>query len=154
MSADQEELQQLSQQLEAIESQLEALHTELQRLRARQSDIEEAVDALDTLETGSTVQVPLGGGTYVRATVEDMDEVIVGIGSSYAAERTADSAKEVLEDRKDRLADRISELTDSIAELEAEGEELGQEAQQRLQRLRQQQQQDSGLGGLGTGQNG
>lgn len=154
MSGDQEELQQLSQQLEAIESQLEALHTELQQLRVRQSDMEEAVEALETLETGSTVQVPLGGGTYVRATVEDMDEVIVGIGGSYAAERKAGTAMEVLEDRKDRLAGRIEDLTESIAELESQGEELGQEAQQRLQRLEQQQQQSSGMGGLGTGQNG
>lgn len=148
MSTDQEELQRLSQQLEAVESRLEALHTEVQTLQSRKSNIDEAIDAIETLESDATVQVPVGGGAYIRATVEDIDEVIVGIGGGYATEGSESAAISHLEDRQDRIDDRIADLHDAIAELEAQGEELGQEAQERLQRLQQEQaQQQGGLGG-------
>lgn len=151
--SDQQELQQLSEQLEQVESQLEALHTERQTLRARKVEIDDAIEAIESLDTGSTVQVPIGGGARIRADIADIDEIIVQIGSGYATERTEGDACSLLEDRKDRIDERIEELNDTIAQLETEGEELGQEAQQRLQRL-QQQQGGGGLPGAGGGQGG
>ena len=147
MSGGEEELQQLSQQLQAVESQLESLQVQIQTLRARRGDIEEAIEAIETLETGSTVQVPLGGGAYVRATIDDVDEVLVGIGADYAAEREQEGAISLLEERKEQVGDRIEELNEAVAQLEAQGEELSQEAQQRLQRL--QAERGGGLGGAG-----
>jgi len=146
MSGGQEELQQLGQQLQAVESQLEAVQVEIQNLRARQSDIEGAIEAIESLETGSTVQVPVGGGAYVRATVDDIDEVIVGIGSDYAAEQEQDGAVSLLQTRKDNVGGRIEELTEAIDRLESQGEELSQEAQQRIQRM---QTERGGLGDAG-----
>ena len=144
MSGGEEELQQLSQQIQAVESQLESIQTEIQNLRARQGDIDEAVEAIESLETGSTVQVPVGGGAYVRATVDDIDEVIVDIGADYAAERGQDGAVSLLEERKALVADRIDELNDAAAQLRSQGEELSQEAEQRLSQL----QAERGGGGL------
>jgi prefoldin alpha subunit len=140
--------------MQPVESQLEALHREVQNLRARKADIDDAIEAVETLDSGSTVQVPIGGGAYVRATVDDIDEVIVGLGGGYATERTEDVALEVLDDRKDRIDDRIEEVNEIIAELEAQGQELGQEAQQRLQQLRQEQAQGGNLPGVGTDEGG
>ena len=146
MSGGEEELQQLSQQLQAVESQLESLQVQIQNLRASKADIDEAIDAIEALETGSSVQVPVGGGAYVRATIDDIDEVIVGIGADYAAERDQDGAVSLLSERKDNIDDRLEELTDAVAQLESQGEELSQEAQQRLMRL---QAERGGLGGAG-----
>lgn len=146
MSGGEEGLQQLSQQLQAVESQLESLQVQIQNLRARKGDIDEAIEAIDALETGSTVQVPVGGGAYVRATIDDIDEVIVGVGADYAAEQDQDGALSLLEERKGNVDDRLSELTETVAQLESQGEELSQEAQQRLMRLQAEQ---GGLGGAG-----
>ena len=144
MSGGEEELQQLSQQIQAVESQLESIQVEIQNLRARRGDIDEAVEAIESLETGSTVQVPVGGGAYVRATVDDIDEGIVDIGADYAAERGQDGAVSLLEERKALVADRIDELNDAAAQLRSQGEELSQEAEQRLSQL----QAERGGGGL------
>ena len=141
------DLEELSQQLQVVESQLEALQQEVQGLRVRQREIDEAIEAIETLETGSVVQVPIGGGAYVRAAVEDIDEVIVGIGGSYATQQTEAEAVEVLEDRHDRLEDRIDELTEVIAELQQTGEQIGQRAQQEL--IQRQQEASTGQGGGG-----
>lgn len=150
MSGADQELQALSQQLEQVESQLEALHTEVQHIRGQQAEIDEAIDAIDSLDSGSTVQVPVGGGAYITATVDNIDEVIVDIGADYAAERSEADAVDLLEAKKDQLDERIEELNEAIAQLESQGEELGQEAEQRLQQLRQQQAQGGQLPGSGT----
>lgn len=142
-----EELQELSQQLQVVESQLEALQTEVQTLRARKQNIAEAIDAIGTLESDSTVQVPVGGEAYVRATVEDIDEVLVGIGGGYATEQSQSDAADLLEEKQSLLDDRISELTEVITNLQAQGEQLGQRAQQHLQEQQQNQQLQGGQPG-------
>jgi len=137
------ELQELSDQLEAIEAQIESLETQITALRTQKGEVDEAIDAIEGLETGSTVQVPVGGGAYVRATIEDIDEVIVGLGADYATEREQGDAVDLLESQKDRLDDRLDELNEELAELETQEQELGQRAQQ----LQQQQMQQQGMGG-------
>lgn len=139
-----EQLQELSQQLQLVEEQLEALQAQVQQLQATKQNINEAIEALDTLETGSNVQVPVGGGAYVKASIEDIDEVIVSIGGGYASEQNQTDAIALLEDRKDLIDDRISEVTSAISELEEQGQQLGQRAQRQLQ---EQQQNQPGPGG-------
>jgi prefoldin alpha subunit len=55
-------MQELQQQLEALEQEKRAIEAEIEGDRERQSAIDEAIEAIETLETGSTVQVPLGCG--------------------------------------------------------------------------------------------
>jgi prefoldin alpha subunit len=133
------ELQELSQQLQELDAQQESLEDEVERLQDEQAEITEAVDALESLETGSTVQVPVGGGAYVRATVDDIDEVVVGIGSDFAAEQPRDDAIETLRSKRDTLSERIEEFQADIEEVENEIGQLEQKAQQ----LQQQQQQQA-----------
>lgn len=148
MSGNEEELQELSQQIQVIESQLEAVQREIQVLNARKNNLTDAIDAISTIDTGSTIQVPVGGGAYVRATVDSIDEIIVGIGGGYSTEGDDDEAVSILEDRKDRIDERVSDLNEAVAELETQGQQLSQEAQRRVQRLQQEQlQQQGGMGG-------
>ena len=139
----QQQLQELAQELEAIEQQREALEAEVQSLQAQQREIDEAIEALESLESGSTVQVPLGGDAYVRAEIADIDEVIVSLGGGYAAERDQDGAADSLESKKETLDERIEDIRSDIAALEQESDELEERAQQmqaqQMQQLQQQQ---------------
>ena len=92
------------------------------------------------------MRTTIGGGAYVRATIEDIDEVIVDLGADYAAEAEHEDAIALLEEQRDQLDDRIEELNEELAELETEEEQLNQRAQQL-----QQQQMQQGMGGLGGG---
>nr|WP_267128241.1 prefoldin subunit alpha [Natrarchaeobaculum aegyptiacum] len=129
---------------------MQALQTDVENVQDEKSNVDEAIDALDQLETESTVQVPIGGGAYLRATIQDIDEVIVDLGADYAAELEEDDAVSALESKKENLDERVSELNSEIAELQTEQEELEQQAQQLQQQAMQQQLQ--GLGGQGEGQ--
>ncbi len=139
MGGGQQQLQQLSQELQALDEEIETLEGEIDDLRAEQADIDEAVEAIETIDTGSTVQVPLGGGAYVRAEVQDIDEVIVSLGGNYAAEQEQDDAIDVLRRKQEALDDRIAETQGDVDELESESQQLEQQAQQMQQQMQQQQ---------------
>ena len=65
--------------------------------------------------------VPIGGGSYVKARLETVKKIVVGIGADVAVERTLQQAKEQLETR--------------IAELEKTRETLGQQFNQVVERI-------------------
>ena len=135
-------MEQLQQQLQLLEQEKQAIRGAIQSTRDEQAEIDEAIEAI---ETGSTVQVPVGGGAYVRAEIADIEEVVVGLGGGYAAERDSDGAIDSLETKKDALDDRIDELEAEIDEVDAESDELEARAQQmqqqQMQQLQQQMQQ-------------
>jgi len=136
-----QQLQQLSEELQQIEAAIGALETEIEGLRSEQLEIDGAIEAIEELESGSTVQVPLGGGAYVRAAVDDIDEVIVDLGANYAVEQEQGDAIDALESKRDGIDDRIEELNEELTELESESEQLERRAQQMQQQLQQQQMQ-------------
>jgi len=113
-----------------LEQEKQAIENEIGNIRDEQGEIDEAIEAIGALDTGSTVQVPLGGDAYVRAEVQDIDEVIVTLGGGYAAERDSDGAIDSLEQKKETLDDRIDELEAEIDAVEQETEDLEAKAQQ------------------------
>ena len=139
------QMQEIAEQLEALEQQQDALQAEIQSLQGEQQEIDEAIEAIEELDSGSTVQVPLGGGAYIRAEIADIDEIIVELGADYAAEREQDGAIDTLESKRDTLDDRIEGLRSDVAEVETQTKKLEEEAQQmqaqQMQQLQQQQQQ-------------
>jgi prefoldin alpha subunit len=146
MGGGQQQLQQLSQELQAIDEEIETLKAEIDDLQTEQAAIDDAIEAIDTLDTGSTVQMPLGGGAYVRAEVQDIDEIIVDLGGDFAAEQEADDAADALRTKQEVLDDRIDEVRAEVGELEDESSELEQQAQQMQQQMQQQQMQGQGDG--------
>lgn len=141
------QLQELESQLQELEQVRAALQAEVQELRAEQVEIDEAIEALESLETGATVQVPVGGDAFVRAEVQDIDEVVVKLGGEYAAEQDRAGAIETLEHKTETIDDRIDALREDISEIESQTEELEQEAQQLQQEQLQQLQQQLGQQG-------
>ena len=141
------QLEQLSQELEVLERQKEAMEAEIEGFHDEQREIDEATEALENLDSGSTVQVPLGGDAYVRAEVQNVDETVVSLGGGYAAERDEEGATETLERKRDALDDRIAEMREEISDVEAERDQLEQQAQQLQQQ--QMQQLQGQMGGLG-----
>jgi prefoldin alpha subunit len=134
------QLQELAEQLEALEQHQEALKTEIESLKTEKVAVGEAIDAIEALETGDTVQMPLGGGAHVQATVDDIDQVTVELGADYAAERDQDGAIDTLSSKQETIDDRIEEVREEIADVESETDQLRQRAEQlQSQQLQQQQ---------------
>jgi len=136
------EVQEIAQQLEELEQHQNALEEEIEGLQQGKREVDEAIEAIGELETGSTVQVPLGGGAYVRAEVVDIDEITVDLGADYSAERDQEGAVSSLESKQETLDERIGEVRAEITEIESETEKLEDKAEQlQAQQLQQMQQQ-------------
>lgn len=139
------QMQELSSRLDELEQHREALVNEITSLEEEQRDVDEAIEAIETLDSGTTVQVPLGGGAFVRAEVVDIDEVIVDVGASYAAERDQDGAVKTLEAKHDTLTERIEELRSDISEVDGQRQQIQQQLEQhQAQQMQQLQGQASG----------
>ncbi|MFC5971816.1 prefoldin subunit alpha [Halomarina salina] len=141
------QMQELQQQMEAIDDEVESLEEEIEEYEQEKRDADEAIEAVERLDSGDTVQVPLGGGAYVRAEISDIDEIVVELGGGYAAERDQAGAVESLNRRKDLIDERIAGVQEDIGELEAESDQLEQQAQQMQQQQMQQLQQQMGQQG-------
>lgn len=144
-----QELSQQLQELDQVEGQLEA---QIQSARARREEVEDAIEALQELETDATVQVPLGGDAYVKARIEDIEEVIVDLGGDFSAEQTREGAIDALERRTEQVDEQIERIEESLEEVGEDIEQVESRAQQLQQQLMQQQAQaQQGGGGLGLG---
>ncbi len=130
MSGAERDAREMSQELQAIQAEIQELTRERESLRATLENLEGAVDALERLESDSTVQVPLGGSAYVRASIEDIDEVIVDIGGGFSAQRDRDGAISTLRERQDTVEQQIEEMTERLGELQSESGDLEQQLQQ------------------------
>ena len=140
------QMQELSSQLEELEQHRQALQAEIESLQAQKRDVDDAIEAVENLETEMTVQVPIGGGAYVRAEIEDIDEIIVDVGADYSAERDQEGAVTTLEHKKETLDARIAEFREDIQQVESQSQQIEQQVEQlqaqQMQQLQGQMQQD------------
>jgi prefoldin alpha subunit len=83
------------------------------------------LDGLGKEKKGAELFVPVGGGTYIKAKLDNTEKVVVGIGADVAVERTVKETKVEFEAR--------------IAELEKSREILGQQLEQVYGRIQQNQ---------------
>lgn len=108
---------QVRQQLAAMEAQREYLAEVTLEARRALSTLEHLANA----PAGETVLVPLGGGAYVQAKVEDPRKALASLGSGVHAELpSADAAARVrsrvenLESAQQALAKDIARLSDEL----------------------------------------
>jgi len=116
VSSDEETFRRLAVELRILEGTAEALQSRMNLVGAALTELRVASMTLEGVEKEkkkASLFVPIGGGSYVKAKLDSVEEVIVGIGADVAVERTMKEARENLENR--------------IAELEKTGNTLGQQ---------------------------
>jgi prefoldin alpha subunit len=103
---DEEEIRKISVELRFLEQTAEALQSRLSMLNAVTQDLTYANMTLDSLEKekeNSELLVPIGGTSYIRAKLDNPDNIIVGIGAGVSVEKTRQEAKELIKKRLEDL---------------------------------------------------
>ena len=128
-----EELRRLSVEIRLLEETAQALQSRANMVNAIIKDLTYAKMTLEGLEknkTGSELLVPVGGSSYIRASLQDPDKVIVGIGAGVSVEKTTQEAKEIIKKRledleKTRMAlqQRFAQVAQKMTEDRAKFEE-------------------------------
>lgn len=128
-----DEVRRLIVELRILESTAEYLQSRVNLINAAITELNLASMSLEGIEKkdSDSIFVPIGGGSYVKAKLEDTDKVVYGIGAGIAVEKSIKEAKE-------GIAGRIAELSKTKAALEQQLNQVlmrMQEGQNKLQEL-------------------
>ncbi len=138
----QQQLAELSEKHQVYQYQAEAISQQLNMVKLTIKDVETALTTITALKdetAGKETLVPIGFGSFVKATLPDPGKVVVGIGSGVSVEKKTDDAKAFLENRKDELTKYHDQLNNSIAKLAQELQNI-QKLVQKHQHAQQSQQ--------------
>ena len=102
------ELQLMQGTAETLQQRLAILQNAMANLRVA----EESLKGLDEAEEGAPVLVPMGGGTFVRAELGDLSNVIINVGAEVSIDMALEDA---IENVKGRLED-IEKASGSVEE--------------------------------------
>lgn len=117
---EEEELRQLIAELRVLDATSEALQSKLAWVNAAMTELTLSKMALEGVEkekTDAPMFVPIGGGSYVKAKLEDSDTIIVGIGAGVAVEKTLKEAKAVLDERMRELEKTRANLQNQFGQV-------------------------------------
>lgn len=126
MSSEDEKFRRLAVELRMLEGTAETIQSRINIVNSALTELSISNMTLEGIEKekqNSSLLVPIGGGSYIKAKLESADTVIVGIGAGVATERTINEAKENIEQR--------------IADVEKTRAALQQQLTQVIQRLQE-----------------
>lgn len=102
---DEETLRKFLTELKVLEGTANMIQSRLNIVDAALMDITTAnlsIEGIKNNTSGSEILVPVGGGSFIRAKLSDVEKVIVGVGAGVCIEKTV---AESLEDFKNRQSD-------------------------------------------------
>jgi len=104
---------------EALQAYLERLKGQLQGMLEAFTQASIAKTALDEVEEGREVLVPVGAGSYVRGKIVERS-VIIPIGGGYFVEVPPENAKEKLDKTIERLKKMHEDISKEIQRVEGD----------------------------------
>jgi prefoldin alpha subunit len=140
MSGDNEALRRLIPELQLLEGVAEELRTRIGLVNAAMSEFHAATSTIEGLKqatTGTTILVPIGGGSFIRAKVTDYEKVIVDVGANVSLEKSFDEAHEGLETRIRELEKTRANLQAQLQETESNSNRLRNQVRELSQRRQQ-----------------
>ncbi len=132
----QQQLAELSEKHQVYQYQAESLAQQINMVKLTIRDVETALTTITALKdepAGKETLVPVGFGSFVKATLTNPNTVVVGVGAGVSIEKNIDDAKAFLDKKKDELNKYLEQLNGTIAKI---GQEL-----QNIQKLVQKHQQ-------------
>jgi len=130
-----QEMRQAMGVLEAYKAQLEAINEQGQLLQMSLEDYFRAKDTLLAVskgKPGDEVLMPVGGSSYVHASIVHSDRVLVGVGTSVSMDKPVEEAIATVEARIGEMMDALKKVSESRTVLESKMQQLSQGLQQGL----------------------
>ncbi len=104
--SNEEETRKLIVELRLLEGTAQTLQARLNFVNAASNELTMASKTLEGLrekDRKESVFVPIGGGSYIKANLEETDKIVYGVGAGVAIEKT-------LEESSQEITNRVSEL--------------------------------------------
>jgi len=133
-----QEIRQAMATMDAYKAQLEAMNEQGQLLQMSLEDYSRAKDTLESIakgKPGDEVLMPIGGSTYVYASIVKSDRVLVGIGTSISMDKPMEDAIAIMSTRLAELMDALKKVSEGRTVLEAKMDQISQVLQQEYQKM-------------------
>lgn len=131
-------------QLEGLKSQLdqevEFLSSSIAQLKVVQTKYVEAKDSLNVLNKnnqGKEILVPLSSSMYVPGTLNDVEHVLVNVGTGYYVEKNVDDSKVFFKRKIEFLTKQIEKIQPALQEKHAMKQAVIEVMNVKIQQLQQ-----------------
>ena len=131
--SNEEEMRRLVVELRILEGTAEALQSRINWVDAAFAELNLAKRTLEGMgkeNSEAPVFVPIGGGSYIKAKITDVDKVVYGVGAGVSVEKS-------LEEAKQGVDERISELERTKRTLEQQFSQVIKRIQENRERLQE-----------------
>ena len=138
-------LEKLIYEIQALRGVAESVQQRIGLLNATITEVQLAISTLEGVSeegSSSSMLVPIGGGSYLRATLESSDKLIVGVGADVAVEKTIAECKEdfqsrilELENFRTSLKQQFDEISTKMSGLQREAQKVAQESRGETQNV-------------------
>ncbi len=109
------QLQQLEAEAHAYEQQMEVINFTMQEIQ----HAIEATEVLSTTDIGKDSLIPIGANSYVCGSIPQAKRIIIGLGSSVAAEVEVADAVKHLNERRTKLIEVQGQFAARLNEISA-----------------------------------
>jgi prefoldin alpha subunit len=119
-SKNEEEFRRLNMELRLLEQTAETLQSRMNMINAAGTDLRYAqttLEGLDKENEKSELLVPIGGTSYIRARLDNPNQVIVGMGAGVSVEKTRQEAKEIIKKRLEDLEKARASVQQQFAQV-------------------------------------
>jgi len=133
VSNEEEKFRRLAVELRILEGTVETIQSRINIVNSALTELSIANMTLEGMKKekqNSSLLVPIGGGSYIKAKLESADTVIVGIGAGVATERTINEAKE-------NIGKRIADVEKTRAALQQQLTQVIQRIQEGREELQE-----------------
>jgi prefoldin alpha subunit len=123
VSNEEETFRRLAVELRLLEGTAEELQSRINLVNAALTELKIASVTLNGIEAekeNSSLFVPIGGGSYIKAKLESADKIIVGVGAGVATEKTVKEATASLERRTSELEKTRNTLQQQLTQVVGE----------------------------------
>ncbi|KAK1151216.1 prefoldin subunit 5 [Acipenser oxyrinchus oxyrinchus] len=138
-------------QLEGLKGQFEQetefLTSSIAQLKVVQTKYVEAKDCMNVLKTenkGKELLVPLTSSMYVPGTLNDVEHVLVDVGTGYYVEKNVEDTKEFFKRKIDFLTKQIEKIQPALQEKHGMKQAVIEVMNMKIQQLQTQQASQSG----------
>ena len=128
-----DEVRRLIVELRLLEGTAETLQSRINLVNAMHAELNMAKKTLEGVEKekpDAPVFVPIGGGSYIKAKLADVEKVVYGVGAGISIEKP-------LEEAKRGVDERISELERTRRALEQQYSQVLRRIQENRERLQE-----------------
>lgn len=121
-----EDMAKLLTEIRMLDGAAKEMEAKINMMDAALNDMSTSFMTLQNIKDkkGAEVLVPVGAGVYLKATIEDSEKVIMGIGADVAVEKNVDESVEGLRTRATELSSQRKMTEEQLARILARIEEL------------------------------